>query len=122
MSETREPGYYWVRRKSGAPWEIVLVHPYDERYDKKSGQAVDSMGWDAGACLPANAEWGPRILPHGEEPPQVRKTWPCAGDPALGMWADRHSDCRHGVLGCEMDDSGPVITCAGCGTKWRPAQ
>lgn len=66
MSETREPGYYWVRRKSGVPWEIVLVHPYDERYDKKSGQAVDSMGWDAGACLPSDAEWGSRILSPGE--------------------------------------------------------
>lgn len=61
MSETREPGYYWVRRKSDAPWEVVQVHPAD-RY----GQAVDSMGWDAGACLPADAEWGPRIFPPGE--------------------------------------------------------
>lgn len=34
--------------------------------DEQSGQAVDSMGWDAGACLPADAEWGPRILPPGE--------------------------------------------------------
>lgn len=73
MSETREPGYYWVRRKSGVPWEIVLVHPYDERYDKKSGQAVDSMGWDAGACLPSDAEWGSRILSPGEASRQQRE-------------------------------------------------
>lgn len=48
--------------------------------------------------------------------------WPEAGGPPLVMWADRPSDCRHGVLGCEMDDSGPVITCSGCGTKWGPAR
>lgn len=116
MSETREPGYYWVRRKSGAPWEIVLVHPAD-----RCGQAVDAMGWDAGACLPVDAEWGTRILPPGEDPPQARKAWPGVGDPALGMWADCPPECRHGVLVCENDDSGPAVTCAGCGTKWRPA-
>jgi hypothetical protein len=59
MSKQREPGYYWVRRDSESQWEIVQVHPVDYR----GVQGIDSMGWDAGACLPADAKWGQCILP-----------------------------------------------------------
>lgn len=58
-NEKREPGCYWVKRDAASEWEIVQVHPVDDW----GRQSIDSMGWDAGACLPPDAEWGPRILP-----------------------------------------------------------
>lgn len=91
----------------------------------------DQLVWECSYCerkmWPEALEWEDSIP--ATTPGQLHHmlgaesaAWPEVGGPPLVMWADRPPNCRHGVLGCEMKDSGPVITCSGCGTKWGPAR